>query len=148
MSDLINQLNSRQLAKVLGILVAAIVIIFKLVIPKVKEKMARANEVKAIKKNKGADAVAQAYDALRNGDEQTAVALFEQGLGEGSDDLGAYKFLMDYYSNINQQYKALHWGRHAVEHTAYDTEIIEKMIALYQLSGDDERIDELQKLIK
>jgi len=148
MSDFINQFNSRQLAKFVCMIVAAIVLIFKLIIPKIKEKMARANEVKTIKKNKGADFIAQAYDALRNGNEQTAVALFEQGLGAGSDDLGAYKFLMDYYSNVNQQYKALHWGRRAVEHTVYDNEIIEKMIALYQLSGDDEKMAELRELIK
>ncbi len=148
MSDFIDQFTPRQLVKLLCMIVAAIVLIFKLIVPKVKEKIARANEVKAVKKNNGADYIAQGFDKLKNGDKQTAITLFEQGLGAGAGDLSAYKFLMNYYSELNQYHKSLHWGRHAVEHNAYDNEIVEKMIAIYQLSGDYEMIAELKKLIR
>lgn len=141
-------LTSRQQVKIVMLAAAVIVLILKLVIPKIKEKTQKAKIVVSSGHNNGKEYMAQGYDALRNGEVEKAVSLFETGLHAGADNLVAYETVMDYYGNIKQYHKLLYWGNHAVEKGVYDNDILQSMIDIYEVSGEEDKIAELQKLMR
>ncbi len=148
MNEFFDSLNSRQLSKIVLLVIAIIIAIFKIIVPKVKEKIDRAKAIKSTGGDNGNSYITEGYNALNSGDTEKAVSLFETGMNMGSSDINVYKILMDYYTNINQHYKALHWGRHAIEKHLYDNDIINRMIDVYQLSGEQDKIEELQQILR
>lgn len=148
MIEFIDGLTARQQTKLVLLIIAAIVLIFKIIVPKIKEKADRAKSIKSNGSQNGDSYITEGYAALKNHEDEKAISLFETGLNMGSADIIVYKILMDYYNTINQYHKVLHWGRHAVDRHLYDNDIINKMIAVYQLTGEQDKIDELKNILR
>lgn len=152
MNDILESLthHPRLMVKIVIGVAAAIGLIFKIIVPKLKERANRVNEAAANHwKN---DFLSQGIQLYYQGKQEAGVQLIIKGFELGSFDNNAAvqgcKILVHYYDTLNENYNSLRWGRFAVEHNCFDKEILEYMIGQYENMGETAKAEELKELLK
>lgn len=142
--------HPRALVKAVIAIVTIIGLIFKVAVPKIKEKKDRLKEVKS--NSGGMDSLIKGIQLYNQGAQEAGVQLIIKGFELGSFDNNAAvqgcKILVHYYDTLNENYNSLRWGRFAVEHNCFDKEILEYMIGQYENMGETAKTEELKELLK
>lgn len=142
--------HPRALVKAVIAIVTIIGLIFKVVVPKIKEKKDRLKEVKS--NSGGMDSLIKGIQLYNQGAQEAGVQLIIKGFELGSFDdnaaVQACTILVRYYDELGEQYNSLRWGRFAVENHCYNKEIIEYMIGQYEDMGETAKTEELKELLK
>lgn len=142
--------HPRALVKAVIAIVTIIGLIFKVAVPKIKEKKDRLKEVKS--NSGGMDSLIKGIQLYNQGAQEAGVQLIIKGFELGSFDdnaaVQACTILVRYYDELGEQYNSLRWGRFAVENHCYNKEIIEYMIGQYEDMGETAKTEELKELLK
>lgn len=152
MNDILESLthHPRLMVKIVIGVAAAIGLIFKIIVPKLKERANRVNEAAA--NHRKNDFLSQGIQLYNQGAQEAGVQLIIKGFELGSFDNNAAvqgcKILVHYYDTLNENYNSLRWGRFAVEQNCFDKEILEYMICQYENMGETAKAEELKELLK
>ncbi len=153
MNDILESLthHPRLMVKIVIGVAAAIGLIFKIIVPKLKERANRVNEAAA--NHRKNDFLSQGIQLYHQGRSDEGVRLILKGFELESFDKAqaqeACSILLHYYDEeLDEQYNVLRWGRFAVEHNCFDKEILEYMIGQYEDMGETAKTEELKELFK
>lgn len=153
MSDILESLthHPRLLVKIVIGVAAAIGLIFKIIVPKIKERARRVSEVTANHGNN--DFLSQGIQLYHQGRHDEGTGLIIKGFELGSFDKvqaqEACSILLHYYDEeLDEKYNSLRWGRFAVENHCFNKDILEYMICQYADMGETSKAEELKELLK
>ncbi len=154
MTEILDYLShhSRLAVKVVLAIAAIAVLLYKIIVSKIKEKINKSKEI--ITEESASDYLQKGFELYRSGNIGEAVPLLQRGLELDANERCqndiqyACKILISIYDQDKKEHKALSIARLAVERKAYDNEILEYMIEKYNDMGESSRVDELKKLLK
>lgn len=152
MNDVLESLthHPRLVVKIVIGVAAAIGLIFKIIVPKIKERVGRLNEVASNYRNN--DYLSEGIKLYNQGQKEEGVCQiikgFELGSFDQADAKNACIILVFYYDELDETYNALRWGRFAVENKCFDKSILEYMISQYNDMGEAGKAEELKELLK
>lgn len=152
MNDILESLthHPRLMVKIVIGVAAAIGLIFKIIVPKLKERANRVNEAAA--NHRKNDFLSQGIRLYHQGKQEEGIRLMIKGFELGSFDKAearhACAILVRYYDELDEQYNSLRWGRFAVENHCFNQDIIEYMISQYEDMGETAKAEELKDLLK
>lgn len=142
--------HPRALVKTVIAIVAILGLVFKVIVPKVRERIARVKEVKST--HSGEEYLKKGMELYNQNNFDDGIALLIKGLELGNFDLhsanASCKMLIDYYYNRNEEHNSLRWARFALDNNCCDNQILSYMIDVYNRMDETSKAEELKELLK
>lgn len=142
--------HSRATVKIVIAVITVISLLFKVIVPKIKERADRMKTIATANKDNGC--LYEGINLFNAGQREQGVQLMIKGLESGVYDLSAANYaclmLIQYYDELGEQYSSMRWGRFAVENNCCDKSILEYMIYQYEHMGELSKAQELKELLK
>lgn len=142
--------HSRATVKIVIAVITVISLLFKVIVPKIKERADRIKTVATANQDNGC--LYEGINLFNAGQREQGVQLMIKGLESGVYDLpaanNACSMLIQYYDELGEQYSSMRWGRFAVENNCCDKSILEYMIYQYEHMGEISKAQELKELLK
>lgn len=152
MNDIFELLShhSRAVVKIVIAVITVISLLFKVIVPKIKERAGRVKTVAAANKDNGFlyEGIKLFNAGQREEGVQLMIKSFESGVYDLSAANHACSMLIQYYEALGEQYNSMRWGRFAIENHCCDKSILEYMIYQYEHMGEISKAEELKELLK